>query len=108
MFLKGDWVTIPQGYSAESEQMMEGDRVVGILTELLDIDEMSENGNVVVRRVPGAVVDVVDNQAGFTLNTIVLPVDQVAFVKRRESVPPLRLNTYMPHWIPRGVRIGLA
>jgi hypothetical protein len=104
MFNRCDWVTIPAGYSAESAQMMEGDRVVGIVFDFMPLKHNLEDAETF----PGAEVHVVDNQAGFTIGTVRVPVSELAFIKSRDSVPPQRLATYESHWVPRGLRLGLV
>lgn len=104
MFNRCDWVTIPAGYSAESAQMMEGNRIVGIVFDFMPLTHSPEDEEAF----PGAEVHIVDNQAGLTIKTVNVPVSDLAFIKGRESVPPQRLGTYDPKWIPRGVRQGLV
>lgn len=103
MFKRGDWVTIPSGYSAESAQMLESDRVVGIVFDFKNFPGETED-----TIYPAAIVHVVDDQAGLTINEVAVPLNDVRFIEKRESVPPQRLATYEPHWVPRGVREGLV
>lgn len=95
MFRRADWVTIqlPEMLSFDATNAMkEGDRTVGIIASL---------------GVDRAQVHIVDNSRGDTIGAVFSPVEDLQFIKDRNSVPPERLATYDPNWIPRGVREGL-